>query len=147
MPILAYSLRLAALGGMVVLLSSPLPGWCGDPQNVTHAARIPLEDLTVVAIDPASAPADARAVLQLSSGELQIVAAGEELREAGIRIRKILPDRLIVDEVGGNRRQVWIFRARPGERSRVQVLDRERPAPPPIVKPQFSESKKDSGNE
>ncbi|MEA2560176.1 MAG: hypothetical protein QOH06_1680 [Acidobacteriota bacterium] len=146
MPILGYSLRLAALGGMVVLLSSPLTGWCGDPQNVTHAARIPFEDLTVVAIDPASAPAEARAVLQLPGGELQVVMPGEELRAAGVRIRKILPDRLIIDEVGGSRRQAWIFRARPGERSRVQVLDRERPAVPPIVKPQSSESNKSSGN-
>ncbi len=146
MPTLGYSLRLAALGGMVVLLSSPLPAWCGDPQNVTYADRIPLEDLTVVAIDPASAPAEARAVLQLPGGGLRIVAAGEELREAGVRIRKILADRLIVDEVDGTRRQVWIFRAHPGERSRVQVLDRERPALPPIVKPQVSEPSKSSGN-
>lgn len=146
MPILGWSLRLAALGGMVVLLSSPLPVWCGDPLNVTHADRIPLEDLTVIAIDPASAPADARAVLQFPGGGLQLVIPGAELREAGVRIRKILPDRLIVDEIDGSRRQVWIFRARPGERSRVQVLDRERPAPPPIVKPQYSESNKSSEN-
>ena len=146
MQILALSLRLAALGGMVVLLSSPLPGWCGDSQNVTHAVRIPLGDLTVVAIDPASAPAEARAVLQFPNGELRAVMPGAELREAGVRIRKILPDRLIVDEIDGSRRQIWIFRARPGERSRVQVLDRERPAPPPIVKPRFSDSKNDSGN-
>jgi hypothetical protein len=144
--ILGWSLRLAALGGMVVLLSAPLRGWCGDPQNVTHADRIPFEDLTVVAIDPASAPAEARAVLQLPSGELRVVMPGAELREAGVRIRKILPDRLIVDEVDGSRRQVWIFRALPGERSRVQVIDRERPAQPPIVKPRSSESNKSSEN-
>jgi hypothetical protein len=144
--ILRWSLRLAALGGMVVLLSSPLTGWCGDPKNVTHADRIPFEDLTVVAIDPGSAPAEARAILQLPSGELQVVMPGAELREAGLRVRKILPNRLIADEIDGSRRQVWIFRAPPGERSRVQVLDLERPAQPPIVKPQYSEPNKSSEN-
>src|SRR6185436_1300115 len=116
-----------------------------------RAEEIRVEDLAVLALDPAGG----RAVLQLPDGSLRTVAPGEDLREARVRVRKILIDRIVVEEMklvedmkgaGKSRRQIWIFRARPGERSRVQVLDRERPAPPPILKPQSMKPEEGSGN-
>lgn len=87
--------------------------------------RVPLADLAVRAL----APADGRAIVQMPDGALRPLAVGDEIPEAGVRVRQVLPDRLVVDETtapeGRARRRIWIFRAGPGERSRVQVLDPE----------------------
>jgi len=99
------------------------------------ASAAQLEELGVLAV----APADGRAVVQMPDGELRLLAVGDEIPEAGLTLRKVLPDRAVLEEKaarpGAARRRIWIFLAEEGRPSRVQVLDPERPAEMPMVRP------------
>jgi hypothetical protein len=94
-----------------------------------------LEELGVLAV----APADGRAVVQMPDGALRLLAVGDEIPEGGLTLRKVLPDRAVLEEKavrpGAARRRIWIFLAEEGKPSRVQVLDPERPAEMPMVRP------------
>lgn len=93
------------------------------------------EELSVLAL----APADGRAVVQKPDGSLLLMRVGDEIAAAGLTLRKVLPDRAVLEEKasrpGAARRRIWIFRAEEGKPSRVQVLDPERPAETPVVRP------------
>jgi hypothetical protein len=100
------------------------------------AASLPYTDLAVLVL----APLEGRAVVQGADGELHLLAVGDALPGAAAKVVRILPDRLVLEEAVPEkpslRRTIWLYRERLADgRTRVQVLDPERPARPPVLRP------------
>lgn len=100
------------------------------------AASLPYADFAVLVL----APVEGRAVVQGVDGELHLLAVGDALPGAAAKVVRILPDRLVLEEAVAEkpsvRRTIWLYRERlPDGRTRVQVLDPERPARPPVLRP------------
>lgn len=98
----------------------------------------PYEAVTVLLL----APVEGRAVVQGSDGELHLLAVGDVLPGAKARVTGILPDRLVIVEDREDKpaakqpRTLWLYRERLADgRTRVQILDPERPAGPPVLRP------------
>ncbi len=86
-----------------------------------------LDDIAVVAL----APADRAAVLRLPTGELRVVAVGEEVAGTSARVRAVAKDRITLDvpprEGESLPRRAWLSLSIDGKPSRVTWLARESP--------------------
>lgn len=84
-------------------------------------------------------PLDGRAVVKLPDGKMQVIGKGENLPGTQATVKQILKDRLVLeDKVKGDTPElqtVWLYKAAsPGEKSRVQRLQR---TPPPQTLPKL----------
>jgi len=92
-------------------------------------------DLRLLALSPASESAVVE-VDEEEAGALHLVHPGESIGATGLRVVRVLPDRVEAElttpaEPGAPpvRRRLWIYRAKGTAPSRVQLFDRVPPAP------------------
>ena len=106
------------------------------PGLAVAAASLPYNDFAVLVL----APVEERAVVQGADGELHLLAVGDALPGTEAEVVEILPDRLVLEDAVPEkptvRRTIWLYRERLADgRTRVQILDPERPARPPVLRP------------
>ena len=79
---------------------------------------------------------DAKAVVRLPTGELQILEVGGPIPGTAAVVEEVLPDRLVLEEhlaansseEPGEKRTVWLFKSEgSGQKSRILVLHRSPP--------------------
>lgn len=137
----------------IELKEGPLPLWSlsllllfPSPAQTAIAASSDEPSILVRALNPL----DEVAVVQTSTGDLEIVRVGDVIEVFSAKVTKVLGDRLVLERVPGpssDLATIWIYKAARGESSskssRVVVFAREAPArdvatPAPLVEAQGS---------
>jgi hypothetical protein len=98
--------------------------------DLAMAEPTKLESITVMAVGPS----DGRAVVTLPDGKMQVLKVGDTVPGTQAIVIQVLPDKLVVEETiekAGSapvKQMVWIYKpGKPGEKSRIQRLDRVGP--------------------
>lgn len=114
------------------------------PWSFAMAGAISLESITVVALGPV----DGRAVIRHADGQMQVVKLGDEIAGTQAVVHQVLTDKLVLEQTveglgaSRTRQTVWIYKPdKPGEGSRVQRLDRQKPPGAQIEMPVVNQTK------